>query len=68
MKQKASLDLNILSIICYGLCAAVWLRRGFREADGFYVFLGLVWLSGAVIWVVRTVRFQKINRDETENP
>jgi hypothetical protein len=49
-------------MICYALCGVIWLYKGlFQEMyiGWFNVVLGLVWLSGAVIWAVRAARNRK---------
>lgn len=56
MKRKMNFTLNLFCAVCYGLCAAIWLGRAFTGKRGFSGIVGLVWLAGAVIWIVRTVR------------
>ena len=56
-------------------CAAMFLpcawkfgvRCGVQEGRGYYVFLGLVWLAGAAVWMVRGVRRWKTNNQRTDN-
>nr|WP_326185471.1 hypothetical protein [uncultured Oscillibacter sp.] len=67
MKRKKDLTLNLLCMICYGLCAATWLYKAFTGGRGFDGIIGFVWLAGAVIWTVRTVRALRAGTGEQED-
>lgn len=45
--------LNLVNVFLYGLTGLIWTYNGLRRGSGFYIFLGAVWLVGAVIWMVR---------------
>ncbi len=45
--------LNLVNVFLYGLTGLLWTYNGFRRGSGFHIFLGAVWLVGAVIWMVR---------------
>ena len=45
--------LNLVNAVLYGLTGVLWVSNGLRRENGFHIFLGAVWLVGAVIWLVR---------------
>lgn len=52
--------LNLLTGFLYGLCGVLWIINALRNDRVFYLVLGLLWLCGGVIWLVR---FRKENND-----
>ena len=74
MRRKIDFGPSGFCIVCYGLCGAVWLYRGFLkepQVNWFYAALGVMWLAGAGIWAVRAAREarrpSKVTTDETKH-
>jgi hypothetical protein len=62
MKRYNDFIWTLISMICYALCGVIWLYKGLfqeKHIGWFNVAVGLVWLSGAVIWAVRTGQNRK---------
>lgn len=45
--------INLVNVFLYGVTGVLWISNGLRRESGFNVFLGAVWVLGAVIWLVR---------------
>lgn len=52
-------SMKLVNAVLFGACAVLWLMNGLREQDVFKYFLSAVWLTGAVIWLVRYFRDNK---------
>ena len=59
MKRK-----NLLNAALYGATGVLWICNSMDNASGFYLFLGLIWLLGAVIWIVRYYKERKDSKKE----
>ena len=49
----------LINAILFGVCAVLWLLNGLREQDVFDYVLSVVWLTGAVVWIVRYFKENK---------
>ena len=47
---------NLFNAFLYGLVGVVWIINGLVRGTGYRIFVGLVWLSGTVIFLVRDYR------------
>ena len=54
--------LNLVNVALYGLTGVLWVSNGLRRENGFHIFLGAVWLVGAVIWLVRFHKEKTIDK------
>lgn len=45
--------LNMINAVLYGATGILWVFNSMEKQSGFYLFLGMVWLVGAVIWILR---------------
>ena len=48
--------LNLLNTFLFGLTGVLWIFNGLRDDSVFDFFLGLVWITGAIIWLVRFIK------------
>ena len=48
--------LNLLNSFLFGLTGVIWICNGLRDDIVFDFFLGLVWITGAIIWLVRFIK------------
>ena len=56
--------LNLVNAALYGAAGVLWICNSLDNASGFYLFLGLIWLLGAVIWIVRDCEERKDSKKE----
>lgn len=56
--------LNLLNAALYAATGCLWIGNGLEDKSVFYVILGLIWLIGAVIWVVRYILERKESKKE----
>ena len=67
MKKIWTVVSDFFCAVVFVLCAWEFgVARGMRTGSAYYVFLGLVWLAGAVIWGMRGVRAMKMTKDHAE--
>ena len=56
--------LNLVNAALYGATGVLWVCNSMDKVSGFYLFLGLIWLLGAVIWIVRYCKERKDSKKE----
>ena len=56
--------LNLVNAMLYGATGVLWIWNSMDKVSGFYLFLGLIWLLGAVIWIVRDCKERKDSKKE----
>ena len=57
--------LNLLNAFLFCLTGVIWIGNGLRDDIVFHFFLGLIWIAGAVIWLVRF--FKEKDNSQKEN-
>jgi len=57
--------LNLLNAFLFGLTGLLWIGNGFRDDSVFDFLLGLVWIAGAIIWLIRF--FKEKDNSQKEN-
>lgn len=53
---------NLIIACLYGVCAILWLINGLRDQNVFDFILAAVWLTGAIVWLVRYFKEKKKER------
>ena len=56
--------MTLLCALLYGTTGILWIGNGLRRGSVYYVLLGLLWLSGAVIWILRYRKERKESKKE----
>lgn len=58
--------LNLINAALYAATGILWIGNALEKRSGFYFLLGLIWLIGAVIWIVRYVAERKEAKKEKD--
>lgn len=56
--------LNLLNTFLFSLTGVMWICNGLQDDSIFDFFLGLVWIAGAVIWLVRFFKEKEDSQKE----
>ena len=71
MKERWGRKSVLFRAVIYGFCGVIWLLQAFRgpDMDGWNLALGLIWLTGAAVWLARWCRIARAEekRDFTIN-
>lgn len=59
--------LNLICAVLYAATGILWIVNALRDDSVFDLFLALVWLIGAVIWVLRFYKERKESPKENDN-
>lgn len=59
--------LNLICAVLYAATGILWIVNALRDDSVFDLFLALVWLIGAVIWVLRFYKERKESQKENDN-
>ena len=59
--------LNLICAVLYAATGILWIVNALRDDSVFDLFLALVWLIGAVIWVLRVHKERKESLKENDN-